>query len=992
MSKFKKAFFGLIIFALINLCMTASTYAQTYKGQKLDFEGSGSLWDPYLIESVDDLCLMRDKVNEGQSFAGVFFKQTADIDLTGIDWEPIGLFNSGSYFYGIYNGAGHSISNLVIDSADNAGLFGVLGGIIMNLGIESGKVKGDCVGSIASHSIGNGAMILNCYNKAEISGNRAGGIADNFNGMIIDCWNVGNLKGTLIGGITSYNSLLLLDNTSYGYPINNDNFFGDIINNHTADLSEYDFNTLYQSFISKSDEHLSSLNQIVDDKFGGSGKEEDPYLINTVDDLIFFRDLVNAGFSFIGCWFQQTKDIDLQSVDNWTPIGVFDGPNYFYGVYDGAGHTIQNLDIDRTDNAGFFGRLAGTVMNLGIESGSIKGVCVGGIASHSLPGYAMILNCYNKADIYGTIRAGGIADNFLDGYIINCWNSGTVESDGMEAGICSYAANWVNNCYSIGNNIVDREFEGYVENSENYQLDSVNYNLLTENLNSNLNKMADITNYQHSNFNLWTFNKNNAVYGEKQNYLKYFILREMIIGIPLIAILFLVNMIILAHAEYQRLLSPKEYRSFLVDQWNKLISNKSNIIKVMVIGIFELCIAMIMIGLINGDRNIILAFGFTDTADAFMDYFNPMFTMVGTHLNADNYYDNTGAYPPVARTILWLCGKVIPQNVILRGGGKIIREYSFGLVSFFIVYFISLMLLAYSIYKLGDGNKSYRKIFTVFMLFSSPMIFLIDRGNILVFSLIFTLVFIHWYDSPSRIKRDIAYIFLGLAAAIKIYPAIFGILLLRQKKWKEAIRCAIYGIILFIGPFLFIGGWPTLIQYFNNLTSSTEIKVVTNDIYHNYSGAMRLLFDRLFDQAELGAVIGSTTKIPVVILLLAGSFFSKEKWKALLCMTLILIFVPENYGYYMLTFCIIPLTCFYFTDHSKRIDYIYAILLCSILVPLQFLNGAFQFKQSDTMYSFIFACELIIIIIIAVDTLFQYLKPENNNFNGKNKSLDRQYK
>ncbi len=975
MSIIKKALFGFIMFALINLCLTASAFAQTSKVQKQEFEGTGSIEDPYLIESVDDLCLLRDMVNKGQSFSGVCFKQTTDIDLTGTDWEPIGLFNSGSYFYGIYNGAGHNITNLVIDRADNVGFFGVLGGIVMNLGIESGKVKGDCVGSIASHSIGNGAMILNCYNKADISGTRVGGIADNFSGMIIDCWNVGKLEGSLIGGITSYDSVLLLDDTSYGYPINNENFTGDIINSNTANLSEYNYDTLYKGFMSKAEENLSSLNEIISDKFSGSGLETDPYQINNLDDLIFFRNLVNAGFSFDGCWFRQTKDIDLQSVNNWTPIGVFDGPNYFYGVYDGAGHTIQNLYIDRADNAGFFGRLAGIVMNLGIESGSIKGVCVGGIASHSLPGYAMILNCYNKADIYGTVRAGGIADNFLDGYIINCWNSGKVESDGMDAGICSYAANWVYNCYSVGNDVVDHEFEGYVEKSEKYKLDSVNYELLTENLNSNLNKMADITNYQHSNFNLWTFN-NKVVYGEKQNYLKYFILREVLIGIPLLAILFLVNMIILARADHQKLLSPKEIKSFLASQWNKLITNRSNRIKVMIIGIFEFCIAMIMIGFINGDRNIILAFGFTDKADAFMDYFNPIFTMVGTHLNADNYYDNTGAYPPVARTILWLCGKVIPQNVILRGGGKVIREYSYGLISFFIVFFISLMLLASSIYKLGDGNKSYRKIFTFFMLFSSPMIFLIDRGNTLIFSLIFTLVFLQWYDSPSRIRRDIAYICLGLAAAIKIYPAIFGILLLRQKNWKETIRCAIYGIVLFFGPFFLVGGWPTIIQYFNNLTSASEIKVATDDIYHNYNSAMRVLFDQLFHQADLGTMIGSVTKIPVVILLLAGSFFSKEKWKALLCMTLIMIFVPENYNYYMLTFCIIPMTCFYFSLHSKRIDYIYAILLCSLLVPLQFLNGVFQIKRNDTMYSFVFACELIIIIIITIDTLFQYMKPK----------------
>ena len=73
---------------------------------------------------------------------------------------------------------------------------------------ESGKISGECVGSIASHSFGNNAMIINCYNKADIYGVRSGGIADNFTGgKIICCINFGNvqcIEGGIQGGITSY--------------------------------------------------------------------------------------------------------------------------------------------------------------------------------------------------------------------------------------------------------------------------------------------------------------------------------------------------------------------------------------------------------------------------------------------------------------------------------------------------------------------------------------------------------------------------------------------------------------------------------------------------------------------------------------------------------------------------------------------------------------------------------------------------------------------
>ncbi len=43
---------------------------------------------------------------------GYYFKQTADIDLTGVAWEPIGY--SGSYYFaGNYDGGDHSITNAV---------------------------------------------------------------------------------------------------------------------------------------------------------------------------------------------------------------------------------------------------------------------------------------------------------------------------------------------------------------------------------------------------------------------------------------------------------------------------------------------------------------------------------------------------------------------------------------------------------------------------------------------------------------------------------------------------------------------------------------------------------------------------------------------------------------------------------------------------------------------------------------------------------------
>lgn len=181
-------------------------------------EGKGTLEEPYLIKSVEDLEWLSIQVNSGTELEGVFFRQENDLDFSDYgNWTPIGAYGSGYSFKGVYDGQAHSIQNITIDgtklpgkegSRANVGLFGVLGGVVCNLRIESGTITGSCIGSIASHGTDE-AVIANCYNQATlIASGRCGGIADNFHkGKLIACANEGRLacsNESKIGGIDSY--------------------------------------------------------------------------------------------------------------------------------------------------------------------------------------------------------------------------------------------------------------------------------------------------------------------------------------------------------------------------------------------------------------------------------------------------------------------------------------------------------------------------------------------------------------------------------------------------------------------------------------------------------------------------------------------------------------------------------------------------------------------------------------------------------------------
>ncbi len=435
------------------------------------FEGMGTMDNPYLIRTAEDLLMLRDTVNKvGITYEECYFLQTDNLDLSEIaNWKPIGLPDSDRYFRGVYNGGGCYIENLSVKSDQIAGLFGVLGGTVINLGIESGNIEGTYTGSIASSSMGTEAKVINCYNKANVHGLRAGGIVDNFYGTVANCWNTGKLTGSEVtGGIAGYSADLIYNcYSTETFPIN-ENFMGLLVESDKKayrEINTEDFCQIMNAGIFPSSaypplgysqfrtwtvvDNICTFStdklEIETDVFRGKGTKENPYMIDSYEELVKLRTMVNSGVPYRSVYFKQTEDIVIPDGVNWIPIGIFASGKYFYGIYDGAGHSIENL-VSAGGNGGFFGQLGGIVKNLGIGSGSISGDCVGSFASHAVDGNAQIINCYSRASLKG-MRAGGIADNFSGGTVINCFFDGELEGDEI-GGIVSFDASSLRRCYS----------------------------------------------------------------------------------------------------------------------------------------------------------------------------------------------------------------------------------------------------------------------------------------------------------------------------------------------------------------------------------------------------------------------------------------------------------------------------------------------------------------------------------------------------------------
>ncbi|WP_417405342.1 hypothetical protein [Hominenteromicrobium sp.] len=169
--------------------------------------GTGTQEDPWLIASQADLSALAEFLNSGNAEQfdaenagvgnchGYYFKQTADIDLTGVTWEPIG-YSGGYYFAGNYDGGGHSITNAVStgkvdpDGFATAGIFGwVAFGSVENLHVKNanfvatgqngysyvGGIAGVCYGSsIKNCSVENSSLESRRNNNNNCAGSIVG--------------------------------------------------------------------------------------------------------------------------------------------------------------------------------------------------------------------------------------------------------------------------------------------------------------------------------------------------------------------------------------------------------------------------------------------------------------------------------------------------------------------------------------------------------------------------------------------------------------------------------------------------------------------------------------------------------------------------------------------------------------------------------------------------------------------------------------------------
>jgi hypothetical protein len=208
----------------------------------------------------------------------------------------------------------------------------------------------------------------------------------------------------------------------------------------------------------------------------GDGSVATPYQIASLENLYWIAE----NSSRWAAAYEQTADIDASATSSWfsgagwIPIG--NGTAQFTGQYDGKGHTISSLFVNRTSgiHVGLFGYTnRAAITNLGVINANITGTGIAGaLIGYKL--YGSVTSCFSSGTI--TVSpdydpAGGLVGQNGRPYpysypstISDSYSSATVNGNRYAGGFVGYNEHVIDRCYSTGNVTGTNNVGGFVGN------------------------------------------------------------------------------------------------------------------------------------------------------------------------------------------------------------------------------------------------------------------------------------------------------------------------------------------------------------------------------------------------------------------------------------------------------------------------------------------------------------------------------------------------
>ncbi|MDY2945450.1 MAG: glycosyltransferase 87 family protein [Lachnospiraceae bacterium] len=351
--------------------------------------------------------------------------------------------------------------------------------------------------------------------------------------------------------------------------------------------------------------------------------------------------------------------------------------------------------------------------------------------------------------------------------------------------------------------------------------------------------------------------------------------------------------------------------------------------------------------------------------DYFPDYFNHIRRF---YADVPNVYmtDIDACFPPLAYLYYGALARIL--SCFQYADSSPLQTSASGILLITMHTSLFALLFSFAMRRLSDQESA---LLTLLLFLSYPFWIAVERGNMTEWVLILLMYALALKDSKKAWQRELALILFATAAALKFYPAIFTLLYLMEKRWKEADRLIVYAVILFFLPFAAFDGVTGLRLFFGNITAvGSGYSGVT------IAGIIGRIFILLGKSERLGHQIGRVLSLfyALIVLLLCRMNKSGTLWKKLALITsMMIVFVPEC-GSYCLFYWTIPFLSFMKHLRTKemhktafsRSDKMYAFLF-----PLVFVSyPVHAFGSSGMLYLFLY----LMLFILILDQVFGLVK------------------
>ena len=190
--------------------------------------------------------------------------------------------------------------------------------------------------------------------------------------------------------------------------------------------------------------------------------------------------------------------------------------------------------------------------------------------------------------------------------------------------------------------------------------------------------------------------------------------------------------------------------------------------------------------------------------DHFMDFFNTL----RDSRDLTWVYQRNVIYPPLSVLFMYCMTKFLPEELAsLYFSQRMTMQASQAAVMLYFFFAVCcLLLLAVMIekYMHDSGVGAERFAVVLFSIVSFPVIYCMERGNTSLLATVGCAFFLFFRNSKSKGIREVACIMLALAAGIKLFPSVLGVLLIYDRQYKRAARTVLYGILMIAVPYLLI--------------------------------------------------------------------------------------------------------------------------------------------------------------------------------------------